>query len=404
MKPYILFSTLFISSLFLSVQSSAQTENYWTKKADFTGLKRERAIAFTVDDFAYIGTGVDTAEFVHKDFWKYDPSVDVWVQVADFPGTERRNASAFSIGGFGYVGTGMDNADANFGSTLSDFWKYDPTTNNWSSIANLPGNGIYFATGFSIGDKGYICGGKKGPNWYASTLYEYNPASNSWMSKAAFPGGVRYQLSSFVIDDLAYVGLGVDQDLYRKDIWQYDPNSNSWIARTDLPASERGSSHTFTLGQRGFVCMGSNGGILDDLWEYNPFADDWTSRATYDGSNRKNGVYFALNGKGYVGTGKGYSGKKLSMYEYTPNAILDLNETAVNKIHIYPNPTSETINIHALTNNIVTLEIFTSYGTKVLETAYVAQISIDHLPMGIYILIGKGETGEILSKEKLIIQ
>ena len=74
-----------------------QTENYWTKKTDFTGLKRERAIAFTVDDFAYIGTGVDTAEFVHKDFWQYDPIVDVWVQVADLPGTARRNASAFSM-------------------------------------------------------------------------------------------------------------------------------------------------------------------------------------------------------------------------------------------------------------------------------------------------------------------
>ena len=92
------------------------------------------------------------------------------------------------------------------------------------------------------------------------------------------------------------------------------------------------------------------------------------------------------------------------MYEYTPNAILDLNDLAVNKIQIYPNPTSETINIHALTNKIVTLEIFTSYGTKVLETAYVAQINIDHLPAGIYMLIGKGETGEFLSKEKLIIQ
>jgi N-acetylneuraminic acid mutarotase len=404
MKTDILFTPLFFTFFFLSIQCSAQTENYWTKKADFTGLKRERAIAFTVDDFAYIGTGVDTAEFVHKDFWKYDPIVDVWVQVADIPGTARRNASAFSIGGFGYVGTGIDNADANFGSTLSDFWKYDPATNNWSSIANLPGSGIYFATGFSIGDKGYICGGKKGPNWYASTLFEYNPTSNSWTSKASFPGGVRYQLSSFVIDDLAYVGFGVDQDLFRKDIWQYNPVSNSWIARANLPASERGSSHTFTLGQRGFVCMGSNGGMLDDLWEYNPFTDDWTSRATYDGSSRKNGVYFALNGKGYVGTGKGFSGKKLSMYEYTPNAILGLNDTAVNKIHIYPNPTKETINIHTTSNKIVILEIFTSYGTKVLKTAYINEINIAHLPVGIYILIGKDEAGEILSKEKLIIQ
>lgn len=404
MKASNLFTSLFFTFFIVGAHLVAQTENYWTKKSDFTGLKRERAIAFTVGDFAYIGTGVDTAEIVHKDFWKYDPVTDVWIQVSDLPGAARRNASAFSIGGFGYVGIGMNNADANFGSALSDFWKYDPSTNSWTSIANLPGGGIYFATGFSVGDKGYICCGKKGPNWYTTTLYEYNPSSNSWITKASFPGGVRYQLSSFVIDNMAYVGLGVDQDLYRKDFWQYNPVSNSWTAISDLPASERGSSHTFTLGQRGFVCMGTNGGMLDDLWEYNPFTNDWTSRANYDGSSRKNGVYFALNGKGYVGTGKGYSGKKMSFYEYTPSAILNTEGITLNTINVYPNPAQERINIHAPGNNISTLELYTSYGSSVFKTEYMKSIKIDHLPSGIYLLIGKSEIGAIVLKEKLIIQ
>ena len=49
---------------------NAQTMNFWTKKSDFTGLKRTRAVSFTVDDYAYVGTGVDTAEQVQNDFWK----------------------------------------------------------------------------------------------------------------------------------------------------------------------------------------------------------------------------------------------------------------------------------------------------------------------------------------------
>ena len=35
---------------------NAQTMNFWTKKSDFTGLKRTRAVSFTVDDYAYVGT------------------------------------------------------------------------------------------------------------------------------------------------------------------------------------------------------------------------------------------------------------------------------------------------------------------------------------------------------------
>ena len=41
-----------------------QTENFWLKKNDFGGLKRERAISFSIGDYGYVGTGVDTGEVV----------------------------------------------------------------------------------------------------------------------------------------------------------------------------------------------------------------------------------------------------------------------------------------------------------------------------------------------------
>ena len=46
-----------------------QAPNSWLKKNDFAGLKRERAVAFSIGDFGYVGTGVDTVEIVHNDFW-----------------------------------------------------------------------------------------------------------------------------------------------------------------------------------------------------------------------------------------------------------------------------------------------------------------------------------------------
>ena len=39
-----------ISFLMLQIGMYAQTENFWTKKADFSGLKRSRAVAFSIND------------------------------------------------------------------------------------------------------------------------------------------------------------------------------------------------------------------------------------------------------------------------------------------------------------------------------------------------------------------
>ena len=103
-----------VLALFVILTGSCfgQIENTWTKMSDFSGLKRERAIAFSVNGFGYVGTGVDTAEVVYNDLWKYDASNDTWTQVASIPGEVRRNAIAFTINDKGYVGTGINSVIA----------------------------------------------------------------------------------------------------------------------------------------------------------------------------------------------------------------------------------------------------------------------------------------------------
>lgn len=396
-----------LSIVVLSFCSFGQTENYWTKKADFSGLKRERAVAFSIGDFGYIGTGVDTAEVVHKDFWKYDPSLDIWTQIADIPGSERRNAVAFTIGDFGYVGTGMDSVVASaFGSqTLSDFYQFDPLSNSWTQKASFPGNlgnGIYFATAFAIDLKGYLCGGKMGPNNYSNQLWEYKPSVDQWTQLTNFPGGVRYQLASFAIDFKAYVGFGTDQDIYRKDLWEFDATTNQWTAKANFPASERASATTFTIGQRGFVTGGANGGLLDDLWEYNPFTDSWSVKATYGGSPRKNAIGFVVNGKAYVGTGKGYSGKKASMHEYTPGAVLGTGEIEI-ELAMYPNPTTDYVNLNYIAEQIDEIELYSISGEKLVSGSGIETIQVSGFASGNYIVVGRKDN-QIVSTQSLIIQ
>ena len=406
MKKIIFLFILFVSS------STFAIENTWEKISDFgsdttgNGLKRERAVGFSIGNYGYVGTGIDTAEIVHNDFWKYDPSLNAWTQIATLPGSIRRNGSSFTINNKGYVGLGIstENATDVGAQILNDFWEYDPILNSWIQVTNFPGafgGGIYFSTGFSTQTSGYICGGKMGPNNYSDELWEFNPTLNQWSQKPDFPGGVRYQLCSFSIDNNGYVGTGTDQDLYRNDFWKYNTTLNQWSSIADLPASARANSATFTIGQRGYICMGTNGGLLDDLWEYNPFTNQWTVRANYGGTKRKGAVGFSINNIGYVGTGKGYSGKKASFQEYFPPAVIGIEELQ-EVIAVFPNPVQNTLNLSTENNQISQIEIYSMKGQIVQNSDWNTKIDVSLLKTGTYFLNGMNSEGQTITSQKII--
>ena len=400
----------FLTCILLTNSSWGQTENYWVKKADFTGLKRERAVAFSIDGMGYVGTGVDTTETVRKDFWKYNPTTNSWTQVADFGGVPRRNAIAFSVNNKGYVGTGMSAAISSQGIPLADIWEYNASSNTWTQKSNFPGNsgsGVYFSTAFSINDKGYICGGKWGPASYIDEFWEYTPSTDTWTQLSAFPGGVRYQLSSFAVNNKGYVGLGVDLDVYRKDIWEYDPATATWTQKNDFPGSERGAASTFSFNYRGFVCLGGDGGYKKDVWEYNPFDDTWSVRANFGGSARKNAIAFVIGNNAYVGIGKGVSGKKMSFYAYIPyQSALKLNESNLSSdINIFPNPVIDYVNIQINNTQIKSMSIYNMAGKEIFQTnVNQSLITFDraHFSSGIYVLTLKDENGSNILTKKLI--
>lgn len=299
--------------------SFGQTGNYWSATDDFGAGQRERAVGFSLRGKGYVSCGLDTADMVRNDLWEFDPATASWTQKANLPGAGRRNAVSFTIGDYAYVGTGVDNAVAPFGNVLNDFWKYDPYNNVWTAIPDYPGafnTGVYFATAWSVGGKGYVCGGKIGPDTYTADLWEYKPSANSWAKRANFPGGPRYQLSGVVGGNKAYVGLGTDEDIHRRDWWEYNPGSNTWLAKGDFPTAERATATTFTIDGRAYVGLGGDGGFKNDLWEYVPANDSWLTRRNFPKSGRKNATCFVISNRAYIGLGKAATGLKRSFFCY----------------------------------------------------------------------------------------
>lgn len=403
---------LTLISLGFALGGFAQTQNFWTKKNDFGALKRERAIAFSINGKGYAGMGVDTNETVHNDLWEYDQLADVWTQKASLPGSVRRDAVGLAIDNKGYVGMGIDSAEAFLGTVLNDFWEYNPATNSWTQKANYPagtGIGVYFATAFCLDHKAFVCCGKVASDNYLDEVWEYKPYSDTWAKRSDFPGGARYQLSSFVVNNVAYVGLGADYNIYRKDIWQYNAGSDTWTQKADLAGGERGSASTFTLGERGFVCLGVDGGLKTDLWEYNPFLDTWTARASYDGSARKTAIAFTLNGKAYVGTGDGYSGKKASMYEYTPMLILGMEEEfTAGSIAVYPNPVTSHFTIQQETGTEFAYSLMSLDGKLILDipanSNTLTEVERNEIPAGVYLLLARNKNSLVCASQKLIFR
>ena len=386
--------------LFLLLSGSFFSQgNNWRELNDFLGGQRERAVAFTIGDYGYLGTGLDTAELVRKDFWRYDPITDSWTQMADLTGSGRRDAIGFAAGGKGYIGLGVDNHVSILGNKMKDLWEYDPTLNSWLQKADYPGGGgtgVFFSTVFVADDKAYVCGGKIGPNLYINQLWEYKPSVDTWTQRAPFPGGVRYLASSFSINGVGYVGMGANQDVYKKDFYKYNPGSNLWSPIAPFPAYERGSACAFSLDGRGYVCLGTNGALLDDLIEYNPATNEWAIRASYGGSARKSAAAFVINNKAYVGTGKGYSGKRRGMQEYSATDYTSLEENKASPLVIFPNPSNGLIQLKRTTTEPALISIYNLSGIKVMEKKFTGEeIDLSNLPGGNYIV-------KLISDEKVL--
>jgi len=382
--------------LFCGAGLFAQGANVWLKKASFDGSKRARALSFALGSRGYICCGEDTAENVLNDLWEYDPGTDSWSQKASLPAPARRDAASFVIGNKAYVGTGMDATESFLGNVLNDFWEYDPVMNSWTQKANYPGGwapGVYFATGFAVNGKGYICCGKQSASYYSNELWQYDPVLNTWALRAPFPAGVRYAQTSFVVGNYAYVGTGTDENYLVNEFYRYDPVMNQWAQRAPVPTTPRFAAFGFSIGSKGYITLGSDGGYQDDLYEYDPPTNTWATKSPFGGGERRSGAGFVIGNFAYLGTGKATSGKRRDFWMYVPHVTgIDEAQLKEKGFDVFPNPVHGQANIvieesFLQNEKALRFELFDLSGKKLLEEQVDASFSLscEQLAPGTYL-------------------
>ncbi|MFV0522241.1 MAG: Kelch repeat-containing protein [Mangrovibacterium sp.] len=319
----------------------------WVALSTMNGSKRTAATGTTVEidgkEYGFVGTGMDSEEDRLVDFWRFDPSGDTygtWIQIADFPGIARTEAVSFSINGILYVGTGftdISGSDADENAYLKDFYKYDPATDTWTQIDDLPtnsGGGIKACTAFVLGDKAYVGLGADRDNEYKD-FYVFNGATETWESSplTGFPGDKLTGAASFVIGDIAYVGAGSTNGSSAKGFFSFD--GTNWRKLHVLTTDDdddyskdddydynivRNYTATFVMDGKGYFATAGNNTTSSTVWEYRPESDKWVEKTEFEGSSRNHAVGLTINGVGYVTTG-GSSGSVFDdIWRFEPSA------------------------------------------------------------------------------------
>ncbi len=288
----------------LALPLAAPTPGAWQAIAPYGGPALRGAEAFAVGEAAYVVAGTDGAGTLRSQFWKYDPATNTWTSKADFPGTPTEDGTGFSIGSTGYVCFGSGAS-----GLVRECWRYDPAADAWMRVATFPGVARTGCVAVTLGDKAYVFGGSTQAG-YADDLWEYDPALDAWTRMADCPGLGRFLPAAFAIGGHIYIATGRTgnaDDAYACDVWEYDPLSNVWIRRADFPGTARGYALGLSVGGKGYLAFGQLPGsaltLSAEVWEYDASSDVWTRKADFLGGARAMAVGFVLGSDLYFGLG-----------------------------------------------------------------------------------------------------
>ncbi|GHA39586.1 hypothetical protein GCM10007103_21190 [Salinimicrobium marinum] len=207
-------------------------------------------------------------------FWEFDPGTYQWNQMASFPGARRDYPTHFSINGDIYIGMGAD-FDPYTSINYGDFYKYSPTTDSWSQIADFTyqANALRTETStFTINGIAYV--GNGATNTGMVDYWSYHPKTDEWIRIADFNDSRRYT-ASFVLNGYGYVTGGTPTGWGNmKDSWRYDPNLDSWTQVDDIGHIDRGGHFSFSINGKAYIGGGgiynSGGSTGFDFYEFIP--------------------------------------------------------------------------------------------------------------------------------------
>jgi len=152
----------------------------WTQKMSVGGSKRRDAVAFVLNNKGYIFMGVDNLDYV-TDAWMYDPETDVWNELKEITSGTNDDESydddysivgtkavAFTLDGYAYITTGGP------GYAGNRTWEYDPETDLWEEKTNFEGSSRSDAVAFTVNGQAFVVTGNSS-GYYFDDVWTFYP-------------------------------------------------------------------------------------------------------------------------------------------------------------------------------------------------------------------------------------
>ena len=344
--------TLFVCFIFC-INLQAQQ---WTEAASLpSSMSRHHPVTFAINGYGYTLTGTNTSFIPTDDSYRYDPSDDSWTQIADFPGPDRSFSYGVVSDDYAYLGFGSNGLT---NALFNDLWRFDPSTETWEQMSNCPCQGRTHPALILVNDKIFV--GLGGGGGDKDDWWEYDIPTDTWSEKPDFPGLPRHHPFYFEIGDLAYVGFGHGGPNIFRDFYSYNPDTDVWTQLADFPGEGRVAGTQFSHDGYGYVLSGDGDDhdyMLDgEFWQYDPTDDSWTQLDSHPGLSRWAPGSFVLNGEAYF-----LQGEERFLDQF-PNAALandmwkfDLDllnnptgfsDLSDNGISLFPNPSNGWIRIN----------------------------------------------------------
>ncbi len=144
-----------------------------------------------------VGFSISGKGYFLKDgqLWKFDPSFGNWTNtLKGFPNSNQyQNLSAFSIDNYAYIGGGFPSTYTQDYNTTGQryFYEFNGFTESYTTgLSSMSYPGVAKATGFSIGNKGYILGGVSNANPTTQGKFEMQVYNTQYSQKTVFPYGI----------------------------------------------------------------------------------------------------------------------------------------------------------------------------------------------------------------------
>ena len=156
-----------------------------------------------------------------------------------------------------YVAGGLAFA-VTISATVASLEIYDPTSNTWTSGADMPTARAILAASAAKEDLFFIGGGSEALGTRDTSVVEsYNPTTNTWTRRADMPTP-RVALTVSMANGLIYAIGGGFAVGHLATVEVYDPLKDAWSERTPMPTARWGVTSGL-IGRKIYVFGGSTG-------------------------------------------------------------------------------------------------------------------------------------------------